>query len=248
MAARLGNVLYWLGCIVAVGWVAVSHAEETPDDVEQFILACVWTGDRHHNTACGDFPTRTLCEREGRAAVASGELLKFECVSADGLNAILESIGRGRMWWPGVGEPTAPGPGGSDQPTFGQQMPVRTAAPDPVAQYHQQMDDPGFRWMRKVAGPSAPDRWHGLPPPLPSGGWTNAAQVYGRPSRPPSSGPLPPPQTQTVPPQPAGIPQGWTTGVARLPGGDWTNFEKNARPSSNIEDYRRTRGKPFIAQ
>jgi hypothetical protein len=22
MAARLGNVLYWLGCIVAVGWVA----------------------------------------------------------------------------------------------------------------------------------------------------------------------------------------------------------------------------------
>ena len=60
--------------------------------------------------------------------------------------------------------------------------------------------------------------------------------------------PLPPPQTQTVPPQPAGIPQGWTTGVARLPGGDWANFEKNARPSANIEDYRRTRGKPFIAQ
>ena len=143
--------------------------------------------------------------------MANGELSKFECISTAELAALLEAIGH--IF--GADQPTAAGPGGSDQPTFSKQMP----APDPMAQYHQQMDDPGFRWTRNVAGPSAPDRWYGLPPPLPSGGWTNAAQVYGRP-----------------------------TGVARLPGGDWANFEKNARPSANIEDYRRTRGKPFVAQ
>ena len=77
MAARLGNVLYWLGCIVAVGWVVVSHAED-----DQFSLECVWTADRHHKTHCGGFPTRALCEREGRTAVASGELSSFNCVSA----------------------------------------------------------------------------------------------------------------------------------------------------------------------
>jgi hypothetical protein len=67
--------------------MAVSHAEETTDDMsaDQFSLECVWTGDRHHNThACGGFPTRARCEREGRTAVASGELLSFNCVSADG--------------------------------------------------------------------------------------------------------------------------------------------------------------------
>jgi hypothetical protein len=31
-------------------------------------------------------------------------------------------------------------------------------------------------------------------------------------------------------------------------GEGWANFMKNARPSANIEDYRRTRGKPFIVQ
>jgi hypothetical protein len=219
MAARLGNVLYWLGCIVAVGWVAVSHAEEKADD-DAFILGCIWTGD-HKRTVCGEFTTRASCEREGRAAVASGNLSKFECISAVTIDwgALFDGVFRSIFE-----EPTAAGPGGSDQPTFSKQMPVRPAAPDPMAQYHQQMDDPGFQWTRKW--PSASDRWHGLPPPLPSGGWTNAAQVYGHPPRPPSSGPLPPPQTQTVPPQPAGIPQGWTTGVARLPGGDWPNFEK----------------------
>jgi hypothetical protein len=92
MAARLGNVLYWLGCIVAVGWVAVSHAAEKATD-DAFLLACVWTGDRHHSAhACGGFPTRTLCEREGRAAVASGELLSFECVSADEFRAIDDNV------------------------------------------------------------------------------------------------------------------------------------------------------------
>jgi hypothetical protein len=84
MAARLGNVLYWLGCIVAVGWAAVSHAEETTDvmSADQFSLECVWTNDRHYKTHCGGFPTRALCEREGRTAVASGELSSFNCVSA----------------------------------------------------------------------------------------------------------------------------------------------------------------------
>jgi hypothetical protein len=58
MAARLGNVLYWLGCIVAVGWVAVSHAEEKADD-DSFILGCIWTGD-HKRTVCGEFTTRAF--------------------------------------------------------------------------------------------------------------------------------------------------------------------------------------------
>jgi hypothetical protein len=124
----------------------------------------------------------------------------------------------------GIAEPTAAGPGGSDQPTFGLQMPVRTAASAP---------DPN-NMARNLQPPPAPGA---LPPMVLPGG------VYRGTPR-----PLPPPQTQTVPPQPAGIPQGWTTGVARLPGGDWANFEKNARPSANIEDYRRARGKPFIAQ
>ena len=147
-----------------------AHAAEKVD-ADAFILGCIWTGD-HKRTVCGEFTTRASCEREGRAAVASGELSKFECISAVTIDwGALFDEGFRRIFE----EPTAAGPGGSDQPTFGR-LPVRTATPDPVAQYHQQMDDPGFRWMRKVAGPSAPDRWHGLPPPLPSGGWTNAAQ------------------------------------------------------------------------
>jgi hypothetical protein len=69
---------------LAVPAMAVSHAEETPVDMsaDQFLLECVWTGDRHHNTACGGFPTLAVCEREGRTAVALGELSSFNCVSA----------------------------------------------------------------------------------------------------------------------------------------------------------------------
>jgi hypothetical protein len=126
MAARLGNVLYWLGCIVALDWVAVSHAAEKADD-DAFLLACVWTGD-HKATGCGGFPTRALCEREGRAAVASGELSKFECISPVELAAALDALFK--AWGRGIAEPTAVGPGGSDQPTFGRQIPVRTAATD----------------------------------------------------------------------------------------------------------------------
>jgi hypothetical protein len=244
MAARLGNALYWLGCIVAVGWVAVSHAAEKADD-DAFLLACVWTGD-HKATSCGGFPTRALCEREGRIAVANGELSKFRCISTAELAALLEAIGH--IF---ADQPTAAGPGGSDQPTFSKQMPVRPAAPDPLAQYHQQMDDPGFRWMRKFAGPSRPYDPNAqgpyMPKELQGGGVFRGA--------PP---PLPPPTTTMIPQQAAGGPPGWAPategrgiGVPSAPTqpfSNWPRFMKNARPSANIEDYRRTRGKPFIAQ
>jgi hypothetical protein len=147
MAARLGNVLYWLGCIVAVGWVAVSHAEEKADD-DAFILGCIWTGD-HKRTVCGEFTTRASCEREGRAAVASGELSKFECISPVELAAALDALFK--AWGRGIAEPTAVGPGGSDQPTFGR-LPVRTAAPDRA--YLQRLFP---NTVPMVAGPSAPD-------------------------------------------------------------------------------------------
>jgi hypothetical protein len=213
MAARLGNALYWLGCIMAVGWVAVSHAAEKADD-DTFILGCIWTGDSK-GTVCWGFPTRASCEREGRAAVASGELSKFECISTAELAALLEAIGH--IF--GADQPTAAGPGGSDQPTFSKQMPVRTAAsasePRPTPQGLPSAPDmrlPGSRIWPPVGG---------RPAPAPVGAW----------------------QVQTVPPQAAGI----NPGFMGSPQG-WAGFERNARPSTNIEDYRRTRGKPFIAQ
>ena len=174
--------------------------------------------------------------------MASGELSKFECISpvelAAAIDALIQGFGAASQ------QPTAAGLGGSDQPTFGKRMmPVRAAAsvPDPMAQSPPKpadasprtSQDPGFAWRRKVAGPSAPDMWHGLPPPLPPGGGV----FRGAPR------PLPPPTTMWVPPQPAGINPG-----IMGPSQGWAGFERNARPSANIEDYRRTRGKPFIAQ
>jgi hypothetical protein len=227
MAARLGNVLYWLGCIVAVGWVAVSHAEEKATDDDAFLLGCAWAGDRHPIDVCGGFPTRALCEREGRAAVASGELSKFECISADKLR-VIDSIDWSRIW-PGItDQPTAAGPGGSDQPTFSPQIPVRTAAPD--------------RWHGRPSAPApVPDEYRRpyVPSPYPTGDYPPLPGGHYGMARPP----FPAPTVQTVPPQAAGINPGWMG-----PSQGWAGLERNARPSANIEDYRRTRGKPFIAQ
>jgi hypothetical protein len=50
-------------------------------------------------------------------------------------------------------------------------------------------------------------------------------------------------QIQTIPGQPAGINPGF---MGAREG--WPGFMRNARPSTNIEDYRRARGKSFIAQ
>jgi hypothetical protein len=233
-------------CVPNHSRLAASHAEETTDDMyaDQFLLECVWTGDRHYNThACGGFPTRALCEREGRTAVASGELSSFNCVSAKGappwpanslggeisggvgVTAIALDAAIGR----GIAQPTAAGPGGSDQPTFGQQMPVRTAASAP---------DPN-NMARNLPPPSPyPPNTHMLP-----GGNYGGAGIPSayQNSTPPS---LPPPsQRPLLPAQPAGINPGWTG-----PSRGWAGFEQSARPSTNIEDYRRTRGKPFIAQ
>jgi hypothetical protein len=209
--------------------VPARAAEKATDDA--FLLACVWTGDRHHKAqACGGFPTRTLCEREGRTAVANGELLKFECISAAGLRAIdalFEAIRRG------IAEPTAAGPGGSDQPTFGQQTPVRIAASAPD-----------------------PDMWHGLPP-LPG---TAPPGTTVLPRTPPpvmlpggvyrgAPPPLPPPTTTMIPRQASGGRPGWAPategrgiGVPSAPTqrfSNWPRFMKNARPSLNVEDFRK---------
>jgi hypothetical protein len=190
---------------VAVGWVAVSHAEEKADD-DAFLLACLWTGD-HKATFCGGFPTRALCEREGRAAVANGELSKFRCISTADLAALLEAIGHIIRFEPND-QPTAAGPGGSDQPTFGQQITDWSMLPN------------------KFIDPT-----HTIPPP---------------------------PTTTLIPQQATGGPPGWAPategrgiGVPSAPTqpfSNWPRFMKNARPSANIEDYRRTRGKPFIVQ
>ena len=73
-----------------------AHAAEKADD-DAFILGCIWTGDSK-GTVCGGFPTRALCEREGRAAVASGELLSFNCDSVAGPSAPAQPT-----WPPGQG-------------------------------------------------------------------------------------------------------------------------------------------------
>jgi hypothetical protein len=133
--------------------LAVSHAAEKAPDDDAFLLGCIWTGD-HKRTVCGEFTTRASCEREGRAAVASGELSKFECISAVTIDwgALFDGVFRSIFE-----EPTAAGPGRSDQPTFGRQMPVRIAAPDRA--YLQRLFP---NTVPMVAGPSAPDPklWH----------------------------------------------------------------------------------------
>jgi hypothetical protein len=204
--------------------LAVSHAAEKAPDDDAFLLGCIWTGD-HKRTVCGEFTTRASCEREGRAAVASGELSKFECISAVTIDwgALFDGVFR-RI----LEEPTAAGPGGSDQPTFSKQMPVRTAAsapapmaqspPEPADASPRTSQDPGFAWRRKVAGPSAPD----------PGQYQRLLQSMGYGQQ----GPVMPNQHF----MPAGT------------GPGWAHFMQNARSSTNIEDYRLTRGKPFIAQ
>jgi hypothetical protein len=224
--------------------VPARAAEKATDDA--FLLACVWTGDRHHKAqACGGFPTRTLCEREGRTAVANGELLKFECISAAGLRAIdalFEAIRRG------IAEPTAAGPGGSDQPTFGRQTPVRIAAPS----NNMQGNSLGGQGVSDVGN---------LLAALQNGSFMGSDALsptrYGPTSSAPTFAQRP------LPPQPMGTPPGMRGGFLDMigyggqpiTGADimgqprgWDKFAQRARPSANIEDYRRTRGKPFIAQ
>jgi hypothetical protein len=201
--------------------LAVSHAAEKAPDDDAFLLGCIWTGD-HKRTVCGEFTTRASCEREGRAAVASGELSKFECISAVTIDwgALFDGVFRSIFE-----EPTAAGPGGSDQPMFGRQMPVRIAAPDRA--YLQRLFP---NTVLMVAGPSAPDPklWH-------------PGQAYQGSVAP---GLLPPPMLGQ--PNTYMLPGG-SYGPMH-PGGDWAKFMQNARPSANIEDYRRARGKPFIVQ
>jgi hypothetical protein len=190
--------------------LAVSHAAEKAPDDDAFLLGCIWTGD-HKRTVCGEFTTRASCEREGRAAVASGELSKFECISAVTIDwgALFDGVFRSIFE-----EPTAAGPGGSDQPTFGRQMPVRIAAPDRA--YLQRLFP---NTVPMVAGPSAPDS-----------NYLRQLQAMGAMS------------AGQQPQMPYRLFHSAGTG----PG--WAHFMQNARSSTNIEDYRLTRGKPFIAQ
>jgi hypothetical protein len=187
--------------------LAVSHAEETTDDVsvDQFLLECVWTADRHHNThACGGFPTRALCEREGRAAVASGELLSFNCVlsaekttddvSADGSettddNDIGKAIAKAIIdaimsvipvdAFGSLAAAAATKPADINEPSAPDQMAqLKPADAAPALMF---LDGPGFEWMRAKAPPWPPGPPNVLPP-----GW--AGTLTGEQFRPVGQG------------------------------------------------------------
>jgi hypothetical protein len=206
--------------------LAVSHAEETPDDMsaDQFLLECVWTGDRHHNAhACGGFPTRALCEREERSAVANGELLSFNCDSPQpaGVDAE-ETTDDATVAFGSV--PSAPDPINRPGNSLGGQ------AVGGIGNFLAHLQNGGF-----MGNDGSPTRY----------GPTSSAPTFAQRPLAPQARPggfidyLGPGNGQIV-----GLDA--MRGLARSPG--WAKFERNARPSNNIEDFRRTRGKPFIAQ